>query len=450
MRENHKIQPTLTEPWLDLSHAKELKAISDLLDEHPMLGAMVAQDISRGRSRRSGGLTGAQVLRALVVKQMNGFSYEELAFHLADSQTYRTFCQLGITDRAPKRATLAENIKRIKASTLEQVNRHLIEAARVAGIERGRKVRVDSTVSETNIHPPSDSALLFDCVRVLTRLMVAAKDLGVTWIRFPDRSRRAKRRWLGIHRARSKRQRRRLYRDLVNVTEEVLAAAATMLDAVSSHKPSTMMDAARIQAITADLERYLALTERVLDQTRRRVFDGETVPAAEKVVSIFEEHTDIIVKAPRKTQYGHKVTVTGGASSMILDCLVAKGNPADSSDAGNMIDRQIEIYGRPPRQVAFDGGYTSQANLRDIKAKGVNDVVFHKKRGLEISDMAKSAWVFKRLKNFRAGIEGCISFLKRVFGLSRCTWRSFGSFKSYVWASVVSFNLLVMARHLIE
>jgi IS5 family transposase len=99
MRENHKIQPTLTEPWLDLPHAKELKAISDLLGQHPMLGTLVAQDISNGRSRRSGGLSGAQVLRALVVKQMNGYSYDELAFHLADSQTYRTFCQLETVPR---------------------------------------------------------------------------------------------------------------------------------------------------------------------------------------------------------------------------------------------------------------------------------------------------------------------------------------------------------------
>ena len=450
MRETHRIQPTLTEPWLDLPHAKELEAISDLLDQHPMLGAIVAQDISRAGSRLGGGLTGAQALRALVVKQMNGFSYDELAFHLADSQTYRTFCQIGLTDRSPKRSTLAENIKRIKASTLERVNRSLVEAARIAGIERGRKVRVDSTVSETNIHPPSDSALLFDGVRVLTRLMTAAKKLGVDWIRFPDRTRRAKRRWLEIHRARGKRQRRRLYRDLVNVTREVLTVACDMRDALSTHKPESVVEAARLEAIAVDIERYLSLTARVLDQTCRRVFNDETVPASEKVVSIFEEHTDIIVKAPRKTQYGHKVTLTGGSSSMILDCVVAKGNPADSSDAVTMIDRQIEIYGRPPRQVAFDGGYTSQANLRDIKAKGVNDVVFHKKRGLEISDMAKSAWVFKRLKNFRAGIEGCISFLKRVFGLTRCAWRSFASFRSYVWASVVSFNLLVMARHLVE
>jgi len=450
MRENHRIQPTLTEPWLDLPHAKELKAISDLLDQHPILGALVAQDLSRGESRRGGGLTGAQALRALIVKQMNGFSYDELAFHLADSQTYRTFCQIGFTDRSPKRSTLAENIKRIKSSTLERVNRSLVDAARAAGIEQGRKVRVDSTVSETNIHPPSDSALLFDCVRVLTRQMVAAKKLGVDQIRFPDRTRRAKRRWLEIHRARGKRQRKRLYRDLVNVTKEVLVATSDLLDAVSTHEPRSVVDATRLEVITVDLERYLPLTRRVLDQTCRRVFNEETVPASEKIVSIFEEHTDIIVKAPRKTQYGHKVSLSGGPSSMILDCVVAKGNPADSSDAQTMIDRQIEIYGRPPRQVAFDGGYTSRDNLQSIKAKGVNDVVFHKKRGLEISDMAKSAWVFKRLKNFRAGIEGCISFLKRVFGMTRCTWCTFASFKSYVWASVVSFNLLIMARHLID
>jgi IS5 family transposase len=450
MRENHKIQPTLTEPWLDLPHAKELKAIADLLEQHPMLGTLVAQDISSGWSRRSGGLTGAQALRALVIKQMNGFSYHELEFHLADSQTYRTFCQFGITDRIPKRSTLAENIKRIKASTLEQVNRRLLAAAKTAGIERGRMVRIDSTVSETNIHPPSDSSLLFDCVRVLTRLMVAARKLGLDRVKFSDRTRRAKRRWLGIHRARGKRQRRRLYRDLVAVTKEVSAAASDMLNAASNHKPTSIMDAVRLEAITGDLEWYLPLTGRVLDQTRRRVFEEEAVPAPEKLVSIFEEHTDIIVKAPRKVQYGHKVTLTGGASSMILDCVIAKGNPPDSSEAETMIDRQIEIYRRPPRQVAFDGGYTSRANLRSIKGKGVKDVVFHKKRGLEISEMAKSAWVFKKLKNFRAGIEGCISFLKRVFGLTRCTWRSHASFTSYVWASVVSFNLLVMARHLIE
>jgi len=449
MRETHRIQPTLTEPWLDLPHAKELKAISDLLDQHPMVGALVAQDVSRGKARRHAGLTGEQVLRAMVVKQMNSFSYDELGFHVADSQTYRRFCRIGLTDKPPKRSTLAENIKRIRASTLEEINHIILRAARKAGIERGRKVRVDSTVTETNIHPPSDSWLLFDCVRVLTRLMTALRELSVP-IEFSNRTRRAKRRWIAISRAGGKRQRRKLYRNLVNATEEVFAAAITATDAARKHETGSFKEAMEIEALACELKHYVPLTARVLDQTRRRVFDGEKVPASEKVVSIFEEHTDIVVKAPRDTQFGHKLTLTGGASSMILDCVISQGNPADSSLALTMIERQTDFFGTPPLKASFDGGYASNPNLQSIKAMGVRDVVFHKKRGLDELDMAKSRWIYEQMKNFRAGIEGCISFIKRVFGLTRCTWRSLASFESYTWASVVSFNLLVMARHLIE
>jgi IS5 family transposase len=449
MRETHRIQPTLTEPWLDLPHAKELKAISDLLDQHPILGALVVQDISRGKPKRTGGLTGEQVLRIMIVKQMNSFSYDELTFHIADSQTYRAFCKIGLTDKAPKRSTLAENIKRIGATTLEQINRVIVEAAASAGIEKGRKVRIDSTVSETNIHPPRDSWLLFDCVRVLIRLMTSLKELGVP-MEFSNRTRRAKRRWLAISRAKGKRQRRKLYRNLVNATEEVFTAAIAAVGAARRHQAKSSKEAMELEALIGELEHYVPLTARVLDQTRRRVFDGEKVPSSEKLVSIFEEHTDIIVKAPRETQFGHKVTLTGGASSMILDCVISQGNPADSSLATTMVERQIDIFGRPPLKASFDGGYASKDNLESIKDMGVRDAVFHKKRGLDELDMAKSHWVFKQMKNFRAGIEGCISFIKRVFGLTRCAWRSLASFESYVWASIVSFNLLVMARHLIE
>jgi IS5 family transposase len=187
-----------------------------------------------------------------------------------------------------------------------------------------------------------------------------------------------------------------------------------------------------------------------MDQTRRRVLEGESVPAEEKIVSIFEEHTDIIRKDNRETFYGHKICLTGGGSSMILDCTVLEGNPADSTLAKTMADRQVEIFSRPPRQIAFDGGFASKVNLSEIKALGVQDVAFSKHRGLEIGAMVKSSWVYKRLRDFRAGIEGNISFLKRVFGLDRCTWKSWESFQSYVWGSIVSFNLLVFARHLLR
>ncbi len=227
-------------------------------------------------------------------------------------------------------------------------------------------------------------------------------------------------------------------------------AALRVLDQLQAYQPCDQDEMSAIVAVTAGIERYVPFTDRVLDQTRRRVFEGEKMPAMEKVVSIFEDHTDIIARTYRDTKYGHKIFLTGGASSMILDCVIADGNPADSSLTETMIDRQIEIYGKPPRQASFDGGFASKENLAIAKAKGVEDAVFFKRRGLEISDMAKSLWVYRRLRRFRAGIEGCISYLKRVFGLDRCTWRSLGSFKGYVWGSIVSCNLLILARRIIE
>jgi IS5 family transposase len=155
----------------------------------------------------------------------------------------------------------------------------------------------------------------------------------------------------------------------------------------------------------------------------------------------------VVTKTTGHYWYGHKICLTGGGSSMILDCKVLQGNPADSTLAKTMVDRQAEIFCRPPRQIVFDGAFASKLNLQDIKAEGVRDVAFSKSAGLAIGDMVKSSWVYKRLRAFRAGIEGNISFLKRIFGLDRCTWKSWESFQSYVWASILSFNLLVFARH---
>ena len=131
---------------------------------------------------------------------------------------------------------------------------------------------------------------------------------------------------------------------------------------------------------------------------------------------------------------------------MILDCQILDGNPGDVTLAIDTMKRHQNIYGQAPRQAVFDGAFASGANLKQIKDLGVQDVVFTKGRSLKISDMAKSTWVYRNLRRFRAGIEGCISFLKRAFGLDRCTWRTLPSFKSYVWSSVIACNLLLMAR----
>jgi IS5 family transposase len=455
MFETGKAQWSLRENWLDLDHAKELQMISRLLDDYPKIVELVLQDLRAtptGRRRttcRTGSLSAEQILRVLVVKQMNGFSYRDLAFHLVDSRSYRTFCRFGITDRPPSRSALNQSLKSIQQATLEAIHRIVIGAAKEEKIETGRKVRTDCTVVESNIHEPRDSELLWDGVRVVTRLLGRARKLlGSDTLTFGNRTRRAKRRRLEITNAKNPKDRQRAYRDLLQVTAEVYACGQTALDLLRTAQASLdLMQSFAAQGLANDLDHYLPLVHKVIDQTRRRVLEGQSVPAEEKIVSIFEEHTDIIRKDNRETFYGHKICLTGGASSMILDCTVLRGNPADTTLAKTMVDRQAEIFSRPPRQIVFDGGFASKVNLDEIKAAGVKDVAFSKRRGMEIGAMVKSTWVYKRLRNFRAGIEGNISFLKRIFGLGRCTWKSWSSFQSYVWGSIFSFNLLVFARH---
>jgi IS5 family transposase len=170
------------------------------------------------------------------------------------------------------------------------------------------------------------------------------------------------------------------------------------------------------------------------------------VPAGDKLVSLFETHADIIVKGGRDVHCGHKLNLATGRSGLILDVVIEAGNPADAERFLPMLERHIEHHGTPPRQTACDGGYASLDNLRRAKAMGVHDVAFHKKRGLSVDNMVKSRWVYRRLRNFRAGIEANISCLKRAYGLARCTWRGLDHFKAYVWSSVVAYNLALFAR----
>jgi IS5 family transposase len=281
----------------------------------------------------------------------------------------------------------------------------------------------------------------------LVRLMSEAKkDFGLN---FTDHSRRAKRRALGILNAKSNDQRRPLYRDLLKVTEKTVRNAESTAGELDDMKASDRKDVVHAEALAQQLRHYIDLAKRVLNQTERRVLRGESVPADEKIVSIFEAHTDIIIKDRREVLYGHKICLTSGASGLVTDVVVEEGNPADSTLAVKMVERQRDIYGKVPRQVCFDGGFTSRNNLAEIKKLGVEDVAFSKHGGLQIAEMVKSTWIYRCLRKFRAGVEGTISFLKRVFGLDRCTWSGFASFGAYVCGSVLACNLLTLARHLL-
>ena len=450
MRKNYEKQMPLTITSIDHPHAEELEGISQILDAHPIIYEWVLQDLTRDVMRTDTGAEGMsaeQVLRAAIIKQMEGYSYEELAFHLLDSACYRRFCRIGIADKGFQKSALCNNIKAITPETWEAINRILVAYGQDKGIEKGKQVRIDCTVVASNIHEPKDSSLLWDCVRVLTRMLGQINErFDALDISFSDHSRRAKRRMLEIMNTNSKKVRDKKYEDLLKVTHMTVnyALTAVSLLEVYSFNHSSLL--ATAQETAEELKEIIRLTYKVIDQTTRRIIHGESVPAGEKIFSIFEPHTDIIIKDRRETFYGHKVCLTGGASNLITDCLILDGNPADSSLTDQMLERHKEIYGHYPLKAALDGGFASKTNLVSAKGKGIKDVCFSKKRGLEEEDMCRSTWVYKRLRRFRAGIESGISWLKQCFGFARCMWKSLPSFHSYVWASVVSANLLTLAR----
>lgn len=428
--------------------------MSALLDELPEAVELVHNDLIRREGKEDAdvskgreGMTAEQVLRALVVKQTTQCSYDELSFHLADSNTYRWFCRIGFDQEAPQRSTLQKNIKKIQPQTWEAINRMVVLAASAKGIEKGIQVRTDCTVVESNIHAPTDATLLYDSVRVLVRLMRESKKyFGCDFV---SHERSAKRQAFAIRNAKSFEKRIPHYRILVKSTKKTVHIADSIVSKIKRLKLKRQADDERRQKLAAQIQHYIGLAKDVIAQTERRVFRQESVPAEEKVVSIFEPHTDIIVKGRRDTHYGHKICLTTGKSGIVTDVVVEDGNPADSTLALRMIERQGELYGKVPRQASFDGGFATKDNILDIKKLGVEDVAFAKSRGIKVTEMVKSTWVYRKLRNFRAGIEAGISFLKRAFGLDRCTWRGFDSFKAYVFSSVLACNLLMIARHLL-
>lgn len=450
MREIRQKQMPLTPAFnQDFEQVRELQAISRILDQHPAIFEAAYQDLSEFGSDAMDtgacGMSAEQVVRAAIVKALFGYSYRDLAFHLADSSCLKSFCRMGFGQNFRKSA-LQKNIHAVSPSAWEGINRTILGHARKEKVETGREVRIDCTVVESNIHHPTDSNLLWDVVRVLTRLLGAARELGVSGLCFQDHTRRAKRRMLCILNVRGDQARKKLYGDLIKLAEKVTDYAGQDLRRVDAYKPESLEKTLEQARIFDALQHALPLCRRVISQARRRILDGEKVPASEKLVSIFETHTDIIIKDRRDTYFGHKICLAGGRSNLILDCVALKGNPADSDLTMTMLKRQEEIHGRPPLKAALDGGFASKDNVVKGKGLGVKDICFAKKRGIKVEDMCRSDHVYKRLRRFRAGIESGISWLKRRFGLGRCNWKGWRSFQSYVWVSVASANLLTLAR----
>ena len=440
MRETHTAQRSIFQTATDHEIAHELKRMSDWLDKHPELLDRVAEDLQSGGSSARGrsGMTIDTILRCAILKQYRQVDYRTLAFYVRDSVSFIEFARLDCR-AAPSKSTLQSLISAIRAETWEALQWCLLADAKAQGVESGDVIRVDATVTDAAILAPCDSGLLYDAVRVMVQLLKEARCHGK--VVFHNHQRKAKRRRVAILYARRNDRRRPLYASLLEVTRDTLA----YLD--DAHKVlEKQLDA---QAWCAKVQHYRPLILQVIAQTQRRVIDGERGPAADKIVSLFEPHTDIIVKGQRDVQYGHKLSLSSGASGLVLDAIVEDGNPADSNCLMPLLRRHIRHYGKAPRDLAADGGYASAANLADAKSLGVAHVAFHKRVGLTVEAMTGDRWLYNKLRRFRAGIEAMISYLKRCFGLSRCNWKGLDHFKAYVHSAVFTHNLVVLTQRLV-
>jgi len=420
--------------------------VSKMLDGYGTeLINMVAADLGMNGSENTGreGMSADSVLRCLILKLHHNISYDKLVHFLGTHSCTILFARLP-DGYVPSKGTLQRNLTAIKPQTLEAIFVAIGAKTKEAGVEDGSVVRVDSTVVETLIHHPTDNTLLSDSVRVMDRLLAKGTTMpGATfrW-RLGIAKRRGNRLSRRIQHCRGEKLRTRLYHQLVGLTRDTLDQCEWALKDVPLSLESI--------AWVAEVEYYKPLVAKVIDQCERRVFRNEKVPASEKIVSIFEPHTDIIIKSRRGTEYGHKINLTTGRSGLLLDISIEVGNPADSERLLPMIERHISLYGKAPKQMAADGGYASRENLKQAKEMGIEDMAFHKKCGIMTEEMTRSKRVYRRLRNLRAGIEANISRLKRVYGYTRCTWRGLEHFHAYIWIGAIVYNLNVLARLALE
>src|SRR5882724_1926355 len=433
-----------------------LRSISDFLDDHDELVRQIGGDLRRGLKNPDtgrSGLTPQEVLRSLILMRVKNWDYRELRERIADGYTLRQFTGFHCRP-VPKHQAFHRAFVRLTPATLRVVNDLVVQAAVDLGLEDGTKLRVDTTVVQTDIHHPTDNTLLWDVVRVVTRLVRRlGKALELRRIKgFRDRTRSARRRMYEIQRMTTRQrdeEQTGTYRELIGIAEEVVERARMALEKTSKRRGKDMLADMAIEEIRKDIEHYCGLGSHVIDQARRRVLNGEQVPNAEKIYSIFEPHTDLIKRGKVRTpiEFGHKVFLAESAQGLITQYEVLKGNPSDEVHVAPSLDRHMEAFGRVPELYGSDRGFFSEQNIASCAQEGVKVVCIPQRGGKKTPEREayeKSA-DFKQGQRFRAGIEGRISVLFRGRGMKRCLAEGHERFELWVAAAVLANNLMNIA-----
>jgi IS5 family transposase len=432
-----------------------LHRVADFLEEHTALVELVRKDLERGLKKPQAGrhgITPAQTLRSLVLMRIKNWDYRELRERINDGFTLRAFTRFD-SHSVPLHDAFNRAFNRVTPATLKAVNQLAVRAAVELGVEDGKKLRVDTTVVETNIHYPTDATLLWDTVRTVTRLVGDLDEKLPRGVKgFTNRSRSARRRMQALQRmtARQREQQQTpRYRELIRITGQVVKNARQVIAAARRVRKVDAVTRAAIEAICKQISEFCALGVRVIDQTRRRVIDGETVSAEEKLYSIFEPHTDLIKrgKALKPVEFGHKVFLAESSHGLITDYRVLDGNPVDSDHVQASLDHHQKTFQQAPDGYAADRGFYSVENVQNCKDAGVSQVCIPQRGGQRTAEQEEleSSRTFKKGQRFRAGIEGRISVLFRGRGMKRCLSKGRERFEILVGAAVLANNLMRIA-----
>lgn len=432
---------------------RELEKIDQYLEDE-QLYRWIKADLSRRypKTKKTGrNSTPVEVvLRMLVVKRLYGYSYEDTVERVSDSLNLRRFCRVYLND-VPVDTTLLRWANLIQPKTLEKFNERIVQLAVERKVTSGRKLRTDGTVVESNIRPPSDNRLLADGVRVLARTVVRAQELLKQTIQkpFEDFTQTAKQlaRQIGETLRKktdgAKTAGRQQYQELLEMTRKTVEWAG------ATKKHLQQCREVKANRLVQILETFLPRTEQVMDQTRRRILQAEQVPASEKIVSLFEEHTDIIRrgKESRPVEYGHKVWLNEVEGGLVSHYRILAGNPSDEQQWKPSLKAHLKTFHKPPQQASGDRGLFSEPNEQLAHDLGVKKVILPK-RGHRSKARLKhehKAW-FVKGRHWHAGIEGRISVLKRAHDLGRCLAHGFAGFHCWVGWGVIAGNLAVLGR----
>lgn len=427
------------EPWM--RQADEILDDEEIIDTvYEALRRRHPQSATRGRM----GTPAEIVIRLMVLKHVRGWSYETLEREVRANMVYRMFTRTG-AEKVPDAKTMGRLGQALGPEVVQAVHKRLVGIAVEKKVVAGRKLRVDTTVVETNIHYPTDSSLLGDGVRVLTRTMhrlsTAVKGTGE---KIRNRMRSASRRVMEIARASRSRgkgaeeKRQRAYQRLLTITGQVVRQAQRLSDEVKKWRTE------RVQRLRQELDRMTGLVRQVMKQTKVRVF-GDDTHFSEKIVSIFEPQTEVIRKgkASKPTEFGKMVKIQEAENQIITSYEVYEKKPNDSDLLVKAVEEHQERLGKIPDLVAADAAFHSSTQKSAIEKMGVKRISVPNRptKNPVIRRLQKTRW-FRKGQEWRTGCEGRISVLKRRHGLDRCRYRGQDGMKRWVGFGVIADNLI--------